>query len=75
MLTARHCVALTQGGGPQGSVICGQTNFSNPPSGSVFRVTTETVRPQKDGPEFYKGTGTLVVPKESTDICGNDVAL
>lgn len=75
VLTARHCVALTQGGGPQGSVICGQTNFSNPPSGSVFRVTTETVRPQKDGPEFYKGTGTLVVPKESTDICGNDVAL
>jgi MYXO-CTERM domain-containing protein len=75
VLTARHCVALTQGGGPQGSVICGQTNFGNPPAGSIFRVTTETVRPGQDGPEFYKGTGTLVVPKDSTDICGNDVAL
>ncbi|GMV13772.1 MAG: S1 family peptidase [Polyangiaceae bacterium] len=75
VLTARHCVALTSGGGPQGSVICGQTNFSNTGTGSIFRITTETVRPEQDGPEFYKGTGTVVVPKESTDICGNDVAL
>ena len=75
VLTARHCVSLTSGGGPQNSVICGQTNFNNPPSGAIFRVTTETVRPLQDGPEFYKGTGTVVVPPNSTDICGNDVAL
>lgn len=75
VLTARHCVALTQGGGPQGGVICGQTNFSNTGGGSIFRITTSTVRPSQDGPEFYKGTGSVVVPKESTDICGNDVAL
>lgn len=75
VLTARHCVSLTSGGGPQGGVICGQTNFSNTGSGGIFRVTTSTVRPNQDGPEFYKGTGAVVVPKESTDICGNDVAL
>jgi len=75
VLTARHCVALTSGGGPQGSVVCGQTNFTNTGGGGIFRVTTETVRPQQDGPEFYKGTGAVVVPKDSTDICGNDVAL
>ncbi|MFO0570016.1 MAG: S1 family peptidase [Polyangiaceae bacterium] len=75
VLTARHCVALTSGGGPQGGVICGQTNFSNTGTGSIFRVTTKSVRPNQDGPEFYKGTGSVVVPKNSTDICGNDVAL
>jgi MYXO-CTERM domain-containing protein len=75
VLTARHCVALTSGGGPQNSVVCGQTNFTNTGGGSIFRVTTETVRPDKDGPEFYKGTGNVVVPPGSTDICGNDIAL
>ncbi len=75
VLTARHCVALTQGGGQQGSVICGQTNFGFQGPGTVFRVTTEMVRPDADGPAFYKGTGTVVVPENSTDICGHDVAL
>jgi hypothetical protein len=75
VLTARHCISLTNGGGPSGSVVCGQTNFGFTGPGNLFRVTTLTVRPQADGPDFYKGTGTVVVPPESTDICGNDVAL
>jgi MYXO-CTERM domain-containing protein len=75
VLTARHCVSLTQGGGPQGSVICGQTNFGFLAGGGLFRVTTLTERPAQDGPEFYKGTGNVIVPPDSTDICGNDIAL
>lgn len=75
VLTARHCVSLTNGGGPSGSVVCGQTNFGFTGPGNLFRVTTLTERPNADGPDFYKGTGTVVVPPDSTDICGNDVAL
>jgi V8-like Glu-specific endopeptidase len=75
VLTARHCVSLTSGGGPQGSVVCGQTNFGFLGTGNLFRVTTLTIRPNQDGPDFYKGTGTVIVPPDSTDICGNDVAL
>ncbi len=75
VLTARHCIALTSGGGPSGGVICGQTNFSQQGTGNLFRVTTETVRPNQDGPSFYKGVGAVVVPENSTDICGNDIAL
>lgn len=75
VLTARHCIALTQGGAQGGGIICGQTNFGLQGPGEVFRITTETVRPTADGPSFYKGTGTVVVPENSTDICGHDVAL
>jgi Trypsin len=75
VLTARHCVSLTSGGGPAGSVVCGQTNFGLKGGGAIFRATTLTVRPDQDGPEFYKGVGTVVVPPNSTDICGNDIAL
>ncbi|MEZ4219833.1 MAG: trypsin-like serine protease [Polyangiaceae bacterium] len=75
VLTARHCVALTQGGGQGGGVVCGQTNFGFQGPGTVFRATVETTRPNQDGPAFYKGTGTVVVPEASADICGNDVAL
>ncbi|MCA9593025.1 MAG: trypsin-like serine protease [Myxococcales bacterium] len=75
VLTARHCVALTQGGGTQGSVVCGQTNFGFQGPGSVFRATTKAIRPNADGPDFYKGTDSVRVPESSTDICGNDIAL
>lgn len=74
VLTARHCVALTSGGGPQGSVVCGQTGFGFQGPGTFFRVTTEAVRPQADGPEFYKGL-EVRVPPEATELCGADVAL
>ncbi len=75
ILTARHCVAMTQGGGPSGGVICGQTNFGLQGPGTVFRATVETVRANQDGPSFYKGIGDVTVPENATDICGNDIAL
>jgi hypothetical protein len=74
VLTARHCVALTQGEGPQGSVVCGQTGFGFQGGGALFRATTETVRPGVDGPEFYKGV-EVAAPPDSDDICGQDIAL
>lgn len=74
VLTARHCVSMTSGGGPQNSVVCGSTGFNNPAQGDWFRVTAETVRPEDDGPAFFHGTGQVVIPP-SNDLCGADVAL
>ena len=75
VLTARHCVALTQSPGPTGGVICGKTPFTLQGPGALFRATVEAVRPKADGPSFYKGTGTVFVDKTANDICGYDVAL
>ena len=75
VLTARHCVALTQSPGAYGGVVCGKTPFTLQGPGALFRVTVETVRPKADGPSFYKGIGTVFVDKTANDICGYDVAL
>ncbi len=75
VLTARHCVAMTSSPGAYGSVVCGQTPFTLQGPGEIFRATVETIRPKKDGPAFYKGTGPVFVDKKANDICGYDVAL
>lgn len=75
VLTARHCVALTQSPTTTGGVICGQTPFTLQGPGTIFRATVEMVRPAADGPAFYKGQGTVAVETAANDICGWDVAL
>ena len=75
VLTARHCVALTQSPGGQGSVVCGQTSFTLQGPGPIFRATALTIRPKADGASFYKGIGEVFVDKTANDICGYDVAL
>jgi V8-like Glu-specific endopeptidase len=73
VLTARHCVALTDN--PGAPVTCGKTPFVLQGPGALFRATAQTVRPDLDGPAFYKGTGTVFVDQTANDICGYDVAL
>jgi hypothetical protein len=75
VLTARHCVALTQDPTGTGGVICGQTGFTLQGPGAIFRATTQSGRPTTDGPAFYKGTGTVFVEEAANDICGWDIAL
>ena len=75
VLTARHCVAMTQSPGGSGSVVCGQTPFTLQGPGPIFRATAETIRPKADGAAFYKGVGEVFVDKSANDICGYDVAL
>ena len=75
VLTARHCVARTMGGGPQGSVVCGETSFSFEGQGSFFVASPQTVRPQNgNDPSFFRGTEVRAVPG-ANDICGFDLAL
>lgn len=75
VLTARHCVAMTTSPAGYGTVVCGETPFTLQGPGEFFRATVEAVRPEADGPEFYKGFGTVFVEKTATDICGFDIAL
>lgn len=76
VLTAQHCVSLTEDETPTGAVECGRTDFGMAAGNQVFRVTTETVRPEEDGPEFYPGAvGRVRVPPETDNLCGFDVAL
>jgi hypothetical protein len=75
VLTARHCVALTTSPAGYGTVVCGQTPFTLQAPGDLFRATAETVRPESDGPEFYKGIGAVFVEETADDICGFDIAL
>jgi len=75
VLTARHCVALTQSPSGTGGVICGKTPFTLQGPGPIFRATAKTIRPKVDGAAFYKGIGEVFVDKSANDICGYDVAL
>lgn len=74
VLTARHCVALTEGT-PGETVECGVTHFSYEGRGNRFLVSPKTVRPvDVVDPNLYRGDEVRVVPG-ANDICGFDVAL
>ncbi len=75
VLTAQHCVSLTDSESPSGGVICGETDFGMTAAGAAMRVTVEPVRPEADGPEFYKGTGQVRPAPGTDNLCGYDVAL
>ncbi len=75
VLTAQHCVSLTDGESPSGGVICGETDFGMTAAGAAMRVTVEPVRPEADGPDFYKGTGQVRPAPGTDNLCGYNVAL
>ena len=75
VLTAQHCVSIIEDENQAGGVVCGQTDFGATASGQALRVTVETVRPQVDGPAFYKGTGPVRAAPGTDNLCGFDVAL
>jgi len=75
VLTAQHCVRLTDGESPSGGVICGQTDFGMTAAGAAMRVTVESVRPEEDGPAFYRGTDQVRPAPGTDNLCGYDIAL
>ncbi|MBW2454516.1 MAG: trypsin-like serine protease [Deltaproteobacteria bacterium] len=75
VLTAQHCVRLTDGESPSGGVICGETDFGMTAAGAAMRVTVEPVRPEADGPEFYQGTDQVRPAPGTDNLCGYDIAL
>ena len=72
VVTARHCIAASNG--PEGEAIsCASNEFSEPYESSRISVTTEpTVLPEEG--KVYE-VAEVVVPQESTLLCGADLAL
>jgi hypothetical protein len=75
VLTARHCVSLI-GGTPDNSVVCGETRFTSTGDGDMFLASPATVRPsQPRDPRFYRGSELRLLPGDSEELCGRDIAL
>src|SRR6185436_19593458 len=76
VLTARHCVSLTEGT-PGERVECGVSQFaaSGPGPGDLFLASPNTVRPlTPTAPTFFRGA-SVRVPDKAVDFCGFDIAL
>lgn len=72
VLTARHCVADTEG--LELEVICGQTPFEPPDSpGAIFVVPLAAISEDEDD---YRAIKSISMPEGADDdLCGTDVAL
>lgn len=72
VLTARHCVAETEGQEVQ--VVCGQTPFEPPDSpGAIFVVARPSITDDEDD---YAAVSAIRMPPDlSDDLCGSDVVL
>jgi hypothetical protein len=74
VLTARHCVSLTQGT-PDEKVQCGVSRFGTVGGGGLFLASPATVRPlTPNDPTFFRSV-EVRVPSGATEFCGHDVAL
>jgi MYXO-CTERM domain-containing protein len=74
VLTARHCVADVSAppGAPEGTVECGYSNFGGAFPGSNFTITTnQSIQAFQNTVKGKK----VIVPSESKDACGYDIAL
>lgn len=72
VLTARHCVSLTDSTSPD--VTCGVTRFLPPVSGNRVLATSETTRPSQPlDARFVRGMAVRY-PAGSDDVCGDDIA-
>lgn len=70
VLTARHCV--TVGPETEGPVICGEQGTESVVPGVHIAITTE---PDVDRARLWYPGERVLVPPESSDACGFDVAL
>jgi len=72
VLTARHCVANTDG--QESQVVCGQTKFTPPDSaGAIFVVALPEI---SNDPKDYLGVAEIRMPDGlGDDLCGTDVVL
>jgi hypothetical protein len=68
VLTAQHCVAEVA----TEYVICGETSFGTKLSANNILVTTETYMSRN---ARFRRVKEVIVPSESSEMCGNDVAL
>lgn len=72
VLTARHCVAETEGS--ERAVVCGETPFEAPKSpGAIFVVPLPSI---SEDPDDYLPVSAIRMPPDlGDDLCGTDVVL
>jgi hypothetical protein len=74
VLTARHCIAFTEGEAAEGVVECGTTSFIEPMPAEVVLVSPEPVRPRRrDDPSYVRGREIRTLG--DANVCGFDIAL
>ncbi|HVU01908.1 MAG TPA: trypsin-like serine protease [Polyangiaceae bacterium] len=74
VLTARHCVSLTEGT-PNEQVQCGVSRFSTTGAGNMFLASPDTVRPTDPSASTFFRSVKVTVPENAQEFCGFDVAL
>jgi hypothetical protein len=75
VLTARHCVALTDDGATEGVVDCDETRFTRPLPARRILATSAAERPTSANDASYVRASQVRVLGESEQICGHDIAL
>jgi hypothetical protein len=75
VLTARHCVALTDDGGQEGVVDCDETRFTRALPPRQILATSAAVRPSRSDDASYLRASQVRVLADSDQICGFDIAL
>jgi hypothetical protein len=73
VLTAQHCIAPLQNRAANDGVACGETTFGPAYRADRIFITTEQTLPR--GQLGYHAVTQVLVPEDSNQVCGNDVAL
>lgn len=74
VLTARHCIAFTEGEASEGVVECETTSFDDPLPANMVMVSPESVRPRlRDDPSYVRGREIRTLG--DSNVCGHDIAL
>ncbi|HTV25646.1 MAG TPA: S1 family peptidase [Polyangiaceae bacterium] len=74
VLTARHCVALTEATSPEGIVECDTAEFENTFPARMLLASPDPVRPRSpDDPSYVRGREIRTLG--DAKVCGFDIAL
>ena len=75
VLTARHCVALTEATDPEGVVECGTAKFKTSFPARMLLASPAPVRPSSpEDPSYIRGREVRTLG-DANDVCGFDIAL
>lgn len=75
VLTARHCVALTEATDPEGTVECGTAKFKSSFPARMLLASPEPIRPKSpQDPSYVRGLEIRTLG-DANDVCGFDIAL
>src|SRR5690606_18500343 len=75
VLTARHCLSLTDDGESERGLDCDRARFTRAIPPNRIIVSTEAVAPNSPSdPSFRRGRDAVTLT-DSEEICGSDIAL